>query len=80
MFNLPKKAIFIGADGSLGLKNGEKYYIVLKKGSYKGKEHIWIRVIGLFGEFVYCPYTSKELLLKNWMIKGELNDELFNVS
>lgn len=71
---LPKRVIYIGEDGSMGLSHGEKYHITLEKGDYKGKEHIWARIIGVFGEYTYCPYASEELLLKNWAVEGGLSD------
>lgn len=69
MFNFTKKAIFIGKDRSMGLKNGAKYSLTIKNGEYLGKPHLWATIRDGFN-LIYCPYASEELLLKNWIIKG----------
>lgn len=55
---------FIGADGSMGLRNGEVYQV-----SFKSTENYIILTIkiGMF-DSVMCPYSSPQALAKNWSL------------
>ena len=57
------RAIFIGADGSMGFKRGETYTIEL---SYDNNRD-WLIVRS--GR-LWCPYSNLTSLLKNWQIYG----------
>lgn len=56
------KAIFIGADGSLGLKHGRTYDIKAISIAGLSKHPITIRIDGIG----VCPYSSFESLSANW--------------
>jgi hypothetical protein len=52
---------FIGKDGSLGLKHGEKYKVTLKT---SGKYFIATIHVGWINQI--CPYGSVQAFAKNW--------------
>lgn len=61
------RAIFIGADGSMGFRRGEAYTIEL---SYDDNRD-WLIVRS--GR-LWCPYSNLTSLLKNWEICGIKNE------
>lgn len=61
------RAIFIGADGSMGFRRGETYTIEL---SYDDNRD-WLIVRS--GR-LWCPYSNLTSLLKNWEICGIKNE------
>lgn len=54
---LETKAVFVGADGSMGFRNGETYRITI---SIQGRR-IWVEC-----GMKECPYATMKALLKNW--------------
>lgn len=60
------KAMFIGADGSMDLKNGRVYNVEISK----DEKYIWVRWIHRFWLVcscrMECPYGSMEKVLENW--------------
>lgn len=52
------KAVFVGTDGSMGLKNGQTYNVsIFSEGSY-----IWVKWNG----GAKCPYSSIAAVAANW--------------
>lgn len=74
MGSIGRCAVFIGEDGSMGLRNGGVYVIELK--SYP--QHIWPYIVQWVdpdtNKVKGCPYSSESALRKNWkfMEKGRL--------
>lgn len=70
-------AIFIGEDGSMGLRNGRVYMVEVK--SYPPPLYLWriwpyvLRWVDPnTNETEWCPYSSESALHKNWkFIKRE---------
>jgi hypothetical protein len=57
---MQEQFLYIGEDGSLGYRTGEKYWLLL---AFIDR-HLWIRP-GAFG-LGDCPYDSMRAFLKNW--------------
>ena len=55
---LTMKLIFIGKEGSMGLKRGEVYDVTI----FTEQEKIVVRL----GPHRYCPYSSPQALAANW--------------
>ena len=56
-------AMFIGEDGSMGLRHDKFYKVKVSSGYYKGKQCIWAYFRG--GS---CPYYGFEVLHNNWSL------------
>lgn len=72
---LRDRAIFVGADGSMGFRRGESYTIEL---SYDDNRD-WLIVRS--GR-LWCPYSNLTSLLKNWQVcgvKNEVNENIRNL-
>ena len=67
-----RKAIFVGSDGSMGLKRGSLYLLEIRKAPFIGKTHIWI-VTTNGTRLICCPYGGIEKLEENWIVKGDLS-------
>lgn len=65
------KAIFIGKNGSMSLKNGETYN--LKAINRYDKYPIWLEISSNKHHKVYCPYSSFESLFRNWEFSNNKN-------
>ena len=52
---------FIGTDGSMGLRNGHVYYVVLEY----NRGLFWV-VIPKFFNQIDCPYETINAFAKNW--------------
>lgn len=68
------RAVFIGADGSMGLKCGNTYYVT----GYVEVGYYWVQwvtranpVIGVTATR-RCPYSSVDKVLENWKIFTEV--------
>ena len=61
------KARFIGADGSLGFRNGSEYVIKIYFGN---------KIYVSCKDHLTCPYDTENALLKNWEIHtGECTEQ-----
>lgn len=56
-------ARFIGKDGSMGFKTGQKYELKSKCVNNK-------IIVKTINDKLFCPYDSIESFLRNWEIKG----------
>lgn len=60
---------FIGADGSMGLRNGKLYDVTIK--TKPGSTNIWVVIENfeirhnVFRRWV-CPYSSPQSFARNW--------------
>ena len=55
-------ARFIGKDGSMGFKTGQKYELKSKCANNK-------IIVKTANDKLFCPYDSIESFLRNWEIK-----------
>ena len=55
-------AVFCGEDGSMGLKNGKRYWVSSRVNS----RHIVLSVWSQNGKCCDVPYSSVEKVLENW--------------
>jgi hypothetical protein len=58
------KAKFIGADGSMGFRNGKSYWVSVKEKNGM----IWVKTF--FG--CPCPYAGIKSLQRNWDIDKDI--------
>ena len=67
---------FIGTDGSLRLKSGEYYKIILvNKGNHKGL----IANIKLEDRYITCPYSSLAAFEENWELSSNTETKILNI-
>lgn len=55
---------FIGLNGSLGLGKNKTYFVI----SEINEHYIILRIYGVHGKTVTCPYESLEKVLENWQV------------
>lgn len=53
---------FIGKDGSMGLKHGKNYSVLVKS----NEKFICVYWTDKYGKQVVCPYSSPQTLALNW--------------
>lgn len=71
-------AKFIGADGSMGLRNGQSYYILLEDVSdYNILHSDWKYRASMLNNksFFTCPYSSLESFSDNWEVREIYSQE-----
>jgi len=63
------KMMFIGTNGSMGLRKGYTYDIKVIKGPFFERYPIWIEISNsLITTQTKCPYDSFEAFFRNWYI------------
>lgn len=55
---------FIGLNRSLGLEKNKTYFVI----SEINEHYIILRIHGVHGKTVTCPYESLEKVLENWQV------------
>lgn len=57
---------FIGADGSMGLKHGETYWVDITTPFTFSGPYLRVRIYLGGNNVVDCPYSSPQSFAKNW--------------
>jgi len=72
------KMMFIGTDGSMGLRKGYIYNVKVIKGPFFERYPIWVEIANsLITTQTKCPYDSFEAFFRNWYILPEELDKLY---
>lgn len=58
----PMEMTFIGKDGSMGLRHGKTYRVLM----FCAEGHIWVSWNDSDDRMKVCPYTSLNTLYANW--------------